>query len=831
MKTIKIFIAAVIYILLATAHAAPSINASSVASGAGTGYLDEIKLTGAQVSARGWILPANPAHNVVAISIWLNSAKIYDGRFNRFERQDVAAATGRTDRLNSGWQVTASIPQDYKAGRYAVTVSALLDSGETIGLSIGEQASFLEVGNIYTPEPYKRSIVLGLTLLILLALGAVAFEDKIANWLDQRFARRVPSGYVPGGAALLLFSFLVGAGTTGSSIEIGVADTPFVSSDGYRILGSSKPIRSDEWLLMTPLAIAQSNHVPRFPVINRNIGEDGHNMLIVGMTGAPVAHVSSLAKPATWGFHFFDLRRALAWYWWFPIFACFLSIWAVFNLISGHYSRLGFLISLTFCVSPYVVAWSNWPAYAAFFPAVMLYASVAILRNVNRITQLMWGIILGLSLAGFVLVLYPPWQITLGYLFLFLGVAIVVRDKLYLHANLFSLLSFVIGLSVTVSILWFWWIDASFAIDAITNTVYPGQRNTITGGSFSIDSLLRGYTNIVTLYTLQGGYSNQSEIASFNYFLLPLAVLLSARLWQGRVGPVHWALIFFILFLAVFLFVGVPKDIASITLLGRVPVSRADLALGLSYLLLAGVLMNPGSERSSPGSGDRPGKILINISAGLSAIVWCLYVAYAISTIPQDALSGFSPGIYSALFLFILVSSWWLAIGEYRKFWLLTILASLATTLPFNPLSVAPTAFEYDSKFIPGDHRSRVLVADTQIPAMFVLASGRALSNGIFYYPQQKLWQRLDPNREFMINYNRYQHLIVTVGSVDAPYYRIESPQQDVVRILVDSERFDFSLIGADILLAPTRSLDELKKNRSLSILTEKNGWASFSVL
>lgn len=43
-------------------------------------------------------------------------------------------------------------------------------------------------------------------------------------------------------------------------------------------------------------------------------------MLVVGMTGVPVAHISAVAKPATWGFFLFDLRQALAWYWWFPFF-------------------------------------------------------------------------------------------------------------------------------------------------------------------------------------------------------------------------------------------------------------------------------------------------------------------------------------------------------------------------------------------------------------------------------------------------------------------------------------------------------------------------------
>ena len=39
------------------------------------------------------------------------------------------------------------------------------------------------------------------------------------------------------------------------------------------------------------MAISQVYHYPKSPIVNNNWGSDGHNMLVVGMTGVPVAHI------------------------------------------------------------------------------------------------------------------------------------------------------------------------------------------------------------------------------------------------------------------------------------------------------------------------------------------------------------------------------------------------------------------------------------------------------------------------------------------------------------------------------------------------------------
>ncbi|WP_423815211.1 DUF7657 domain-containing protein, partial [Pseudomonas viridiflava] len=105
-------------------------------------------------------------------------------------------------------------------------------------------------------------------------------------------------------------------------------------------------------------------------------------------------------------------------YWWFPAFGCFLALAHLLNALSPGRWRQGFLFALLFVAAPYAVAWSFWPAYAVFFPSVALLCLLKILSARSTWLLLPLGVLAGLALAGFVLLLYPPWQVSVGYVFI-----------------------------------------------------------------------------------------------------------------------------------------------------------------------------------------------------------------------------------------------------------------------------------------------------------------------------------------------------------------------------------------------------------------------------
>ncbi|MBI3524593.1 MAG: hypothetical protein HY066_08695 [Betaproteobacteria bacterium] len=796
------------------------------------GHVDSFVVVGGEIVARGWAGPTDTDRKIASLSVWLGNTRVYEGAFERFERPDVVAATGRNDWLRSGWSIRVELPSNLKGGEYSVKVLAKLDDGNSVKLVLNKQVETIFLnGNFHQESRTIRGAKLALIVIFFLLCAVYLKADYLAHWIYFRTKYLIKPPVIFGLVLFLSFGTLVSLGVTGSSFGLGYQQTPFVQSDAINIWGKNRPIRSDEWLLLTPLAIAQYNHHPKFPVTNSNVGESGENMLIAGMVGVPVTHVSSIAKPATWGFFLFDLKSALSWYWCFPVFACLFALWGVVALLTPDNWKLSFLTALWFCASPYTIAWSNWPAYAVFFPSIALLTSIAILRTHDKFLLLVFAGILGIAIAGFVLLLYPPWQISLTYVFIALVAGIVVRDKLYLNLTKNRLASFGIAIIVAGFLLWRWWQDAHPAIQAILATVYPGNRSGITGGNVAFSDLLRGYTNLVTLYKLDShAHTNQSEIASFPYMLLPLAVIFVLRAYPKMIGAVEIALASFMGFILYFMLVGVPLELAQFSLLGRVPPARADIGLGLAYIIICALLLSPDAKTI-------PGKTPTRVLALTIALIWTGIVFNSVSHLHQSVLAG-SPSsllvlpIVAVVLLIVIIGGYWLVLGKFRAFIYLNLAWSVITTLSFNPVNIAPnsvTAASPIKELL--EQGARTLVLETQVPAMILLASGHAVANGIFYYPQKLLWERLDRDHTESNTYNRYQHLLFSGGVVEnKDHYRIESPQADVVKVVIDLARFDFHKTGATLIAAPQNLASALRGNPGITYIKDEKGWAWFRI-
>src|SRR5215470_12292097 len=206
-----------------------------------------------------------------------------------------------------------------------------------------------------------------LLFLILVAFGIHGSSIPFANqwWASERYY----SGYV--------LQFLANLAPAG----------PRINNTALRELAMTEPraVRSDEWLVTTPLALAQLAHSPRFPVVNTNIG-DGQNMLI--NPAIPVWHPSLLARPITWGYFLFGGQHGLAWSWWFQIFSCFTAVFLLLEIILAGRQRLAAFGAFWFCASAYVVGFSLLPAYYAAFAAITCVAAYQLLASNKPTVQL-----------------------------------------------------------------------------------------------------------------------------------------------------------------------------------------------------------------------------------------------------------------------------------------------------------------------------------------------------------------------------------------------------------------------------------------------------------
>lgn len=506
---------------------APSVQAQTPA---GRGYLDQAELPhGAhELTLSGWAVSERPhvfIHNLIVL---LGDREVYRGRLTgASERPDVVAATGRADWLGSGFRVRVRLPAALPAGAYPLVVRVRLGDGEQFTLESVPGARTVQVAE--SPR-LSRWAVLALLLAAALPLAALAVPDGAAQRTRGRRAGG-PGRFALAGAAS--FALLVASGTTGSSLALLLTPPTVTEQDFRHGLGEPRVARSDEWQVFTPLALAQAAHQPRFPVINRHLGTDGINMLVMGMSGVPVAHLSALAKPATWGFFVFDGRHALAWAWWLPIWGCLGAAWLLLRRMFGLAWRPAAALAACLVLAPYSVAFSYWPAYLAMFLLLGLCAAGGLLGSQRWPAATGWGLLLGWSVAAFALALYPAWQVSLATLALSLGLAWGWRERARWRWNAARTLGLLAALLLAAGLLLNWWMAAREAVAALQATVYPGQRANEAGGDIDRWFLLKGWLNPLTLHVDLASMM-RVEAASFQFLWLPTLVAVFWQAWRDR---------------------------------------------------------------------------------------------------------------------------------------------------------------------------------------------------------------------------------------------------------------------------------------------------------
>jgi hypothetical protein len=816
----------IFYILFLSAPAFAATPPSSTIDNFGT--IDTITLDGINITAEGWATPAPKDDEWTEIQVKLEQIIVYRGSFEVISRPDVAKHFQQPEWLLSGWKIAFELPKTVSSGAHPIEIDIRSQSGRWMKIGNSPTSKTLTIDRAHFEQLRN-----GLKIKIWIA-GATIFlamvflkAKPITFWINQKVRLTLAESLLFSTAILLVFFLFVGLGLTGSSLPLGLQATPSTQADMTNVFAPNRPIRGDEWSVVTPSAIAQYNHAPRYPVLNRNLGEDGQNMLIVGLSGVPVAHLSSLSKPATWGFFVFDLKRALAWYWWFPVFGCFLALAFTLHILSPENWRKSFLFSALLIISPNSVAWSNWPAYVVFFPCMMFLSAFQIAKTSNRLALLAWGFILGLSIAGFVFILFPSLQVSVGYIFIALTVGVILRDRLYKEITRSRTLAYAVSLAVAGVILGSWWIDARDAIHIMSNTVYPGHRISA-GGGMSMAMLLRGFTNISTLEQMNSTVSNQSEIASFYLLLLPLLALFLLRLMQNVITALEWSLALVICFTLFYIFIGLPESLSNLLLWGRVPLNRADLALGLACLMLTHLLMGRRSLTIKTNTLTK----FIAISV---ALAWSFIVYHSLTDLPASLFADIDIKTLIITLTVTAATSYYLITNQATIFLLLSLGLSLASTIHFNPINTAPTLLSTRlpsglENQVNGPINTRVLVMESFVTPMILAASGVPVVNGTFYYPQQTLWSHLDPSGRQLDIYNRYQRLIFT-GNDSVESHSLEAPSPDIVRVNINLKHFDFNKSGANLLLAPEQETLQLNANNSLSFITSTNGWSWFNIV
>jgi len=815
------------------------------------GHLDAVTYDpiGRQVQVQGWAWDSAFGVPPASLHVAIDGQVLPVATLTRVDRPDVQAVLGSAV-SRAGFSASFPLPPQIGKGTHDIQVTALWPHNVELRLP-STHACQVTVQAAVTPLRHWALLGLVATWILL------AYLPRPRTWALQQGSRLVSCTRNIDVALMLAFLLMVACGITGSSWHLLTqgaegALAHFVT-DPFEVF-SPRFIRSDEWGILTTNALAQWNHQPPFPVVNSHLGLEGQNMGVVGMTGTPIAQWAAVARPATWGYFFLPLRQAMAWHWAFPFFACLWVLWKGLRLLLPARAGFTFTLALGFCVAPYAAGWSLWPLYAVFFPMALFVALARLLQAQRWGVALLLGTCMGALLTGWVLVLYPPWQITVGTFIGLLALGWATDHRAYLHWGRQQWCALALMVAVAAALLTSWWLDTSDAVARMQATVYTPGGRTAQQGADIVGApwwVLRGYLNTETLTFGVGAnaqtfapslHINESELSA--YFLLPLPIVLMG-LWRlTQPASQRWALVscmVFIAFWVVFRFIGVPLWLAQLTLWSHVTSVRLDLALGLASTVLLALLWP--TLRDTHGASQ--GALLqFSRQRVAGSMVWGVgvalvsagLVALEFHWIPSGLLRADTLPLRAAIALAIGYASWWVMRCRLRPAAGMLLLLSVVATLGFNPWTLAPRAVGLPPAVAElitehGELQRTLVIGNDAKAAVTLVAAGAPVVNSVLYYPHPALWESMGLRVADWSEVNRYQHLIFSVGTFPAgePPFKVHG-QMDFVRVTVDPLRFDFARTGARRVLARAEVAPMLSGNPGLTALGMHDGFVWFAV-
>lgn len=529
------------------------------------------------------------------------------------------------------------------------------------------------------------------------------------------------------------------------------------------VAGTPKQIRMDDYGVAAPWIL--SNAVNGFPETNEALGGLKAPLLLV-----PAHHIITIFKPLHWGFYFLDVERGYAWLYDINPLILLVGSFLFFLLVSGNQFFISLTGALTLLLSSGTVRWSFIPSAmigyccAAFTLVIYLICERKPLRIVAFAALLIWVIF------SFALLLYPPYQVPLAYLFSFIVVGYIINNRQHLFpvkAIPIKLLSLAGVVGVASLVLISYYTDVQETLKAVTSTVYPGQRSETGGTGFIANAFSEYYSWFFSDQVFPKSWLNICELShylSFAPVIIPLAVgwfVLSRR--------VDWMLagaILYIILMWVWMDIGFYEGLAKASLMNMVPTRRAQIPMGVGNIILLFIYLSTlNRQRVQQAVLSIP--VWVNGLLVLSIIAFVSYTAY-MNVLDSEGIikpyQTFVPVVYFSLLNGLLIFS--IPVRYRTTIFCVGLLIFLLPNLKANPLSkgLSPITenalYKTVRQLVEQDPQARWVVNGNQFITYMVTATGAKQITGVKYIPDREhIFKVLDPQMKRDSAYNRYAHV------------------------------------------------------------------------
>ncbi|GAB4043301.1 DUF7657 domain-containing protein [Spirosoma litoris] len=526
------------------------------------------------------------------------------------------------------------------------------------------------------------------------------------------------------------------------------------------ISGEPRRIRMDDYAVGTPWILSQANK--GFPTENLTIGGEKAPILVT-----PSKHFSELFKPDHWGFFILDVERGYAWMNNFRVMFALIGATLMLLLLTRNNFWLSLFGSAWLFLSSGTQSWMYIPTPMIAAMGLIFVAVVYLIYSQNTKQILVSSVALAWLLMNYALILYPPYQVPLGYVLAFLLLGYVLNNlelKRILGQWPVKVGGAALALILTGAAFFAYYTDVKPSLDAIMNTVYPGKRSELGGTGFIANWFSEYFSWSISDSKFPSNWLNSCELSQYITFapiILPCAVISFTL--NRKVDWVVLLLSVFVIIGYIWIEIGFPEWLAKLTLWNMSPTRRTQIPFGIGNVLLTIAYLY--YLTTIP---VRTNALYTGI--GVAAVLG--FMIYAANLNVEDSAGFFKmsqlflPIVFFTIVGSLLLFTWAL---PYRNIYFGgAMMLFLLPNLKINPVSkgMTPITEHQLYKTVQSIHEqepaAKWAVFGGQYVTYMVTATGVDVLSGVKYIPARTIMKILDPTMKRDSAYNRYAHTVYT---------------------------------------------------------------------
>lgn len=608
-----------------------------------------------------------------------------------------------------------------------------------------------------------------------------------------------------------------------SSVGVYAQKDGVVADDAGVAFGSPRGIRSDEWFVRTPWAVRQSSNDFATTVV---AGVGRHQVALI--SELPISSWQTLTSPASLYYRVLDVERAVAFEWmtWLAVLAV-----GVYALIYAMTRRIGLAVfgGLVMVASPTAQWWTISATYTIIGYATL--AGAALIRAVRSASsRRRWALT---AVGGFLLAcstasMYLPWiigvmvglvPIVVVAMWQSVGPGVSWVDRVKRLAPVL-LPAGAIAAVIFGAVL----LSYSSVAEAMSSTIYPGERTNVEGGTVAPASLLGApldyFASRPGAATVNG--LNQSENSSGLFLLLPAALGLFALAQRTSgsgepdrdepdpdgTGPdvltgAMWASFATGALLGAWMWLPLPSWIGSFVGFNRVPAQRlmlpATLVGILAFVLVLAKLIRSGRS----------------LSWGSAIFVGGVFAAVHGWAAGSYTIDGARPDLRIAAVLVVAVSiAIAAAFTRLRSFGLVAIAAfTVLLGLRINPVQIGLGPLLHNDLRVAmeeigaTDERASWAVFSEDFRVRGVMQStGVPNVAGVSVYPNRGAWDVLDEEDDDEQQWNRFALVALLEADSEGNEIGFTVPAPDTVWVHISPCDDRLSELNVRFVVVPAAS-------------------------